>query len=318
MSMSHIYQPVMIKTLLLNEGVATKNEISKSILTYDVSQQEYYEKITNNMVGRVLVNNSVVTKDKKEYSLKGYAGLDAKSIEELIRLCDQKIEDYIEKRGKKIWEHRRKNRKAVPGSIRYNVLKRAKGRCELCGISMEEKALEVDHILPKNLGGEDSIDNYQALCYTCNANKRDTDDTDFRNLNALYSHREDDCIFCSISKENILEENDLVYIIEDKYPVTKGHSLIIPKRHCATYFDLSQAEINNINRLAHLTKERLIAKDSAITGFNIGFNVGTDAGQTIHHCHMHIIPRRKGDVDNPIGGIRNTIAGKGDYQSKNP
>jgi len=96
--------------------------------------------------------------------------LKAKIIEE----CDLKINEFIRKRGLNVWEHRRKNRRPVPGSIRYEVLKRANFRCELCGISAEEKALEVDHITPKNKFGEDSINNYQALCYTCNSQKNQT------------------------------------------------------------------------------------------------------------------------------------------------
>lgn len=314
MSMSHIYQPVMIKVLLENGGVAHKKTIAQSILSYDFSQVEYYEGITNNMVGRILRKNEVAKKDKNIYTLNNYDSLSSAEVQELIALCDLKISDYISKRGNQIWEHRRRNRKAVSGSIRYEVLKRADGRCELCGVSKEEKALEVDHIVPKNNGGEDSIDNYQALCYTCNANKRDTDDTDFRNLGVKYEERNSDCIFCNVKRETIAE-NELALAFFDKFPVTPKHVLIIPKRHCVDYFELSQPEINAINRLTHSLKEKLSSEDPNITGFNIGFNVGEDAGQTVFHCHMHLIPRRKNDVDNPVGGVRNVVAGKGDYKS---
>lgn len=313
MSMSHIYQPVMIKALLENGGVAHKKTIAQSILAYDFSQVEYYEGITNNMVGRVLRKNEVVSKDKHIYELLEYEHLTPSEIQELIALCDLKISDYISRRGNQIWEHRRKNRKSVPGSIRYEVLKRAEGRCELCGISKEEKALEVDHIVPKNHGGADAIDNYQALCYTCNANKRDTDDTDFRNLNVKYEERQKTCVFCDF-KGNSIEENDLALAFLDKYPVSDLHTLIIPKRHTKDYFELSQPELNAMHRLAHEVKTTLLSQDSSITGFNIGFNAGKDSGQTVFHCHMHIIPRRKNDVKDPIGGVRNVIPGKGNYK----
>jgi len=312
--MSHIYQPVMIKVLLENGGSADKKTIAQNILSYDFSQVEYYEGITNNMVGRVLRKNEVVSKDKNNYELKLFEDLSSTEINQLIALCDLKINEYIKKRGTKIWEHRRRNRKAVPGSTRYQVLKRADGRCELCGISKEEKALEVDHIVPKNNGGEDSIDNYQALCFSCNANKRDTDDADFRNLDVKYNYRLKDCVFCNIER-NVISENELAIAFFDQYPVTPQHVLIIPKRHCKDFFELSQPEMNSINRLTHELKTKLSSEDSTITGFNIGFNAGTDAGQTILHCHMHLIPRRKGDVKNPIGGLRNLIAGKGDYKT---
>jgi len=315
MSMSHIYQPVMIKVLLENGGSADKKTIAQNILSYDFSQVEYYEGITNNMVGRVLSKNGVILKDKNNYELKLFESLSSSEIIELISLCDLKITEYIKKRGIKIWEHRRRNRKAVPGSIRYQVLKRADGRCELCGISKEEKALEVDHIVPKNSGGEDTIDNYQALCFSCNANKRDTDDTDFRNLNVKYQARQADCIFCNMSRK-VIVENELSIAFYDKFPVTSKHVLIIPKRHCVDYFELSQPEINAMNRLTHILKDKLKSEDSNITGFNIGFNSGEDAGQTVFHCHMHLIPRRKNDVLNPKGGIRNLMPGKGDYETK--
>lgn len=306
MSMSHIYQPVMIKVLLENGGSADKRTIAQNILSYDFSQVEYYEAITTNMVGRVLRKNVIVSKDKNIFELILFEDLSSTEIHELITLCDLKINEYIKKRGVKIWEHRRRNRKAVPGSKRYKVLKRADGRCELCGISKEEKALEVDHIIPKNNGGEDSIDNYQALCFSCNASKRDTDDTDFRNLNVKYQTRKSDCVFCNVSRK-IIAKNELSIAFYDKFPVTSNHVLIIPKRHCINYFELSQPEINAMHRLVHILKEKLKREDANISGFNIGFNSGEDAGQSVFHCHMHLIPRRKNDIPNPSGGIRNLM-----------
>jgi diadenosine tetraphosphate (Ap4A) HIT family hydrolase/5-methylcytosine-specific restriction endonuclease McrA len=313
MRMSHIYQPVMIKTLLMNKGRADKTKIARSLFSYDASQIEYYEKVTNNMVGRVLRKNGVVQKEKDVYRLNNFDSLASEEVIELIQLCEQKIQDYIDKRGDAIWAHRRKNRKAVSGSVRYEVLKRAKGRCELCGVSKEEKALEVDHILPKNLGGEDSIDNYQSLCYTCNANKRDTDDTDFRELEIHYKVRIKGCVFCQKFSNDYLLESSLAAVILDQYPVTSGHSLVIPKRHCSDYFELSQPELNALHRLAELRKEQLLEHDPSIQGFNLGFNSGEVAGQTVFHCHMHLIPRREGDTPNPRGGIRNVIPGMGEY-----
>jgi diadenosine tetraphosphate (Ap4A) HIT family hydrolase len=118
---------------------------------------------------------------------------------------------------------------------------------------------------------------------------------------------------CTIPPERVIAESNLAFAIYDKFPVTNGHVLIIPKRHCDNYFELAQPEINSITQLSHQVKEILQKKDPKITGFNIGFNTGEDAGQTIFHAHMHIIPRRYQDVKNPKGGIRNVIAGQGDY-----
>ena len=314
MRMSHIYQPVMIKHLLRNHGVASDSDIAKEISLQDPTQIEYYQNITNNMVGKVLRNHKIVDKNKKEYALNGFSDLTQDQIIELINICNAKLEQYIDKRGEAIWQHRSKSREPISGSIKYEVLKRARFRCELCGCMDSEKALEVDHIVPKNLGGEDSINNYQALCYSCNAMKRDHDSTDFRSLDTQYAHREQDCLFCKIEKNRIVEENSLAYLIMDGYPVTPMHMLVIPKRHFGEYFDIFQPELNAIQDLLVKGKEMAKKNDKSISGFNIGINSGQAAGQTIFHCHTHLIPRRENDVENPRGGVRHLMPGKGYYK----
>jgi HNH endonuclease len=112
----------------------------------------------------------------------------------------------------------------------------ARFRCELCGISATEKALEPDHIIPRNHGGTDDLANLQALCYSCNAMKRDRDDTDFRSIRESYQYRKRGCLFCEIEGQRILAENELAYSIADGYPVSPPHTLLIPKRHLATFF----------------------------------------------------------------------------------
>ena len=111
-----------------------------------------------------------------------------------------------------------------------------------------------------------------------------------------------DCPFCNL-KENILFENDLAIAFFDSHPVSKGHTLIIPKRHSETYFDLSKEEIAAIFELSIKVKEYL---DNLYhpDGYNIGFNVLEAGGQSVMHTHMHVIPRYKGDVPHPRGGIR--------------
>ena len=319
MSMQHIYQPVMLIELLKNQGQASVTQIAQAILNKDPSQIEYYSQIVKRMVGDVLTNKrKITTKDKDQYFLEGAKSLSKDQVAELLGLCEAKIAEYEAKRQGAQWEHRRRGRRPVSGTIRYEVLKRAKGRCELCGISNEEKNLEVDHITPKSLGGKDDIANYQALCFTCNAQKNNKDDTDFRNINAQYEHREKDCLFCQIQtddRERVVDENTLAYAIRDGFEVTKHHTLFIPKRHIKDYFGLTQAEINAINQLIDSQKEFLDSSDASIDGYNIGMNCGETAGQTIFHCHVHLIPRRKGDVENPRGGIRHVIPEKGFYKS---
>lgn len=119
------------------------------------------------------------------------------------------------------------------------------------------------------------------------------------------------CLFCEV--KTFLYENRLAYAIYDKFPVTEYHTLLIPKRHVATYFDLTPQEVRDIHTLLNMQKTHLVKKDLTITGFNIGINCGESAGQTVFHCHIHLIPRRSGDVKNPTGGVRNVISGMGDY-----
>jgi len=99
-------------------------------------------------------------------------------------------------------------------------------------------------------------------------------------------------------------ENELTFAIFDKFPVNNGHILIIPKRHFKNFFDATQDEILSIYDLLHKCKGLLQDKYNT-NGFNVGINVGEDAGQTIMHLHVHLIPRYKGDVEKPKGGIRN-------------
>lgn len=122
-----------------------------------------------------------------------------------------------------------------------------------------------------------------------------------------------ECLFCSIDNDRIIESNHLAYVIRDGFPITEGHSLIIPKRHAVDYFELTPEELNACTELLHSQKRSLTEADNTITGFNIGMNAGESAGQTIFHCHIHLIPRRNGDVENPRGGVRHLIPGKGYY-----
>jgi diadenosine tetraphosphate (Ap4A) HIT family hydrolase len=123
----------------------------------------------------------------------------------------------------------------------------------------------------------------------------------------------DDCIFCDIESFRKIDEDDLFYVIRDGFPVTALHTLIIPNRHVETYFELTEDEVLALNLMINKHKQLIEEKDPTVSGFNIGMNCGEDAGQTVFHCHIHLIPRRKGDVDVPRGGVRHLIPGKGTY-----
>jgi diadenosine tetraphosphate (Ap4A) HIT family hydrolase len=120
------------------------------------------------------------------------------------------------------------------------------------------------------------------------------------------------CIFCNLASERIIAENELCLAIRDGFPVSEGHTLIIPKRHAADYFDLTSDEIAAMQAMMKESKCQL---DNTLhpDGYNVGVNVNAAAGQTVFHVHMHLIPRYIGDVENPKGGVRGVIPGKQKY-----
>ena len=115
------------------------------------------------------------------------------------------------------------------------------------------------------------------------------------------------CLFCNFKSNGIAHENYLAYASYDTFPVSNYHCLIIPKRHINDYFDLTNDELVACNDLIKIIKNEIIKKDNTVQAFNIGTNVGKISGQSIMHCHIHVIPRRKGDVENPQGGVRSVI-----------
>jgi len=124
------------------------------------------------------------------------------------------------------------------------------------------------------------------------------------------------CIFCNVRKEDMIYENEYAFVSYDSYPVSKFHCLIIPKRHIRNYFDLDEKELNACNQLIKKIRSKIEKDDNLVEGFNLGTNAGIVAGQTIMHCHIHLIPRRKGDVENPQGGVRGVIPLKQHYLRK--
>ena len=124
------------------------------------------------------------------------------------------------------------------------------------------------------------------------------------------------CLFCNINSKDLVFDNEFAFASFDSYPVSKYHSLIVPKRHILDYFELTNDELLACNDLIKKIKNKIQNEDKTVDGFNIGTNSGVAAGQSIMHCHIHLIPRRKGDVDNPQGGVRGVIPSKQHYIRK--
>ena len=131
------------------------------------------------------------------------------------------------------------------------------------------------------------------------------------------SSNQEECIFCNKTNCKIIFTTKYFFIIRDNsYPVTKHHTLIITNRHVADFFELTKEEMIELDKILKNQKQELKKLDKEISGFNVGVNIGKDAGQSIMHCHLHLIPRRKGDVEDPRGGVRGVIPEKQKYKRK--
>ena len=122
------------------------------------------------------------------------------------------------------------------------------------------------------------------------------------------------CVFCNIKKERIIIENNFFIVVRDNYPISQGHTLIIPKRHIDSFFKLNTEEFKTLQQVLKKAKTDLDSQFQP-DAYNIGVNDGELAGQTINHLHIHLIPRYKDDMKNPKGGVRWIFPTKADYWS---
>lgn len=121
------------------------------------------------------------------------------------------------------------------------------------------------------------------------------------------------CCFCQLLPATYVAQNKFCFAYMDQHPVTEGHTLIIPKRHFENFFDATETEVLAIYQLLHQCRADLTKKYQNVTWFNVGVNIGAAAGQSVFHLHVHLIPRRDGDVSDPKGGVRGVIPNKMHY-----
>ena len=130
----------------------------------------------------------------------------------------------------------------------------------------------------------------------------------------VHDDLDQNCMFCRWIRERAAVETlGTVAAFKDGYPVTEGHLLIVPLRHTVDWFSMTAQEIRDSEALIRILSEKIGESDPSVTGLNIGMNIGESAGQTVFHAHIHLIPRRDGDCDNPTGGVRGVIDGKRGY-----
>ena len=123
------------------------------------------------------------------------------------------------------------------------------------------------------------------------------------------------CFFCQVDTSRIVHSDSRAIVFRDGYPISPGHTLIIPRRHVSSFFDCADDERASMLNLLDLARRELIT-EFAPDGFNIGINDGASAGQTVPHVHVHLIPRFQGDVPDPRGGVRHVIPERADYWTK--
>ncbi|OSZ66240.1 diadenosine tetraphosphate hydrolase [Hydrogenophaga sp. IBVHS2] len=126
------------------------------------------------------------------------------------------------------------------------------------------------------------------------------------------------CPFCRLPEHRVLLRNRLAVALFDAYPVTSGHALVVPLRHVEDFWGLTAEERLACHELFDGLRGLITAKDPSVTGFNLGTNAGASAGQTVFHCHFHLIPRRDGDCENPRGGVRHVFQDKANYDPSAP
>lgn len=289
MSMSHIYQPVMLKTLLAGNGVASRREIAAAFLAEDQSQLEYYDEIVKRYPTQTLKRHGIIDHERGRYRLRDpYSPVDVEERAALIAICDAKLADFVERRQQMVWKHRSQNFDPVPGSIRWRVLRRAMGRCEACGISAAERALHVDHVIPRSWGGSNDVSNFQALCSTCNVQKLNGDATDFRAAAEALAHRSAECPLCDPPATELVGGNALA--VATAVAGRTGHFHIAPRRHGAGYFMLFQPELNAMRAL-----ELALADRASSLGLDVRTASLSIAAQGVgEHCVMHYQFERAG------------------------
>lgn len=122
------------------------------------------------------------------------------------------------------------------------------------------------------------------------------------------------CLFCRLVEDRAqLGEFGTVVAWADQFPVAESHLLIVPRRHCCDFFEMTSAERRDADKALVAMADTIRSSDDTVDGFNIGWNCGEAAGQTVMHAHAHLIPRRKGDVANPRGGVRGVISERQSY-----
>lgn len=244
MRMSGVYQPAIIKTLLESNGACSVNELAQSLVKYDSGIIEYYKKIVMRYPKQTLSKHGLIEYDSKSKTISLKSGLlDYSEKQKAIDLCDSKIAEWFD-------SCKEDNEPNASPSLRYEILKLAKGKCELCGISSSLAPLDIDHIVPRSKAKNgrvikdgksislNSTENLQALCFRCNRAKRDSDDTDFRKTKKLVRDNIPAMIQAEGRRPNIVEIRGQKLWQELLEKLIEEHSEFIENKDIAELADM--------------------------------------------------------------------------------
>ena len=285
MKMTHVYQSVMIKQLLEHNDHATTEDIARQFIDWDDSLLEYYKDRVKTWPKIILKKHKIINYEKNVFTLL-VDEITSEQRKRLIELCDLRTNEFVDKYPNRLGA--KINRTPVTGGIRYDVIARAKGLCQACGVSSNTRPIDVDHIIPTSRGGTNELDNLQALCYKCNREKNNRDKTNFVLWSKKLKDRDD---LCKICKSKHIKANNLAAAIRPTHQEIHLQSIVIPKRHVGTFFDLIPAEKNMCIDMIDWVKTNISEMDKTVNGFDVSF-----ASKIIpskhQHCGIVISPQR--------------------------
>ena len=285
MKMTEVYQPLVIRTLIENGGSASTRQLALAALPYDTSQVEYYEQVMKRWPKITLKKHDIISYQRDKFALNANVSLLSEYQKaELTSLCTQKIQEFLD--AKLTQQQKAKIPTHISGLMRYEILRRAKSRCVLCGITKEERALDVDHIIPRSLGGKTEISNLQALCYVCNRSKRNLDDTDFRNY--IPPSINPDCRLCGFV-QSVTVQNIRAFALTEKENNPEENIIVVPKRHVGSFFDLDQKEVNDCYALLR-QRRNYLCNEQASLKFEISINEIQNHSHENFHTYIRLIP----------------------------
>ena len=259
MSMTDVYQPAVILHLLERGGASSRVDLAKVLSGFDDQVQEYYDGILMRWPKITLTKHDIVTYEKntKTFNL-NFDLQESPKVRHAADICEDKIRNWISKKSKK------ETQTKIEASVRYRILKAARGKCELCGISSKIRAIDIDHIVPRNKADKkglviksgvsmymDDERNLQALCFSCNRAKRDQDNTDFRIQDTLVRDNMPE-IMMSLGEKpitKIVPNSQLVEKLSDK--LIDGHAEFIQSQGIEDLVDMMEVLISIAREKGH-------------------------------------------------------------------